>query len=171
MSWSSTTLHLAEDEKENPCTVELIADHLSKTIFISELIIALSFINVSLPFQCNRLLRWCPAPDCNNVIRVESVQARPVTCSCSYTFCFSCGEAWHEPVPCLQLKKWTKQIEGNSATLIWISANTKVRHLDNTFYIIRFYRRDQWIWIIFKILVLTSYVRNIGVSSPNIDKW
>ncbi|UYV77060.1 ARIH1 [Cordylochernes scorpioides] len=35
-------------------------------------------------------LRWCPSPDCNNVIRVQSVESRPVTCNCSHTFCFGC---------------------------------------------------------------------------------
>ena len=49
-------------------------------------------------FQCNRLMKWCTAPDCNNAIKVSHVEARPVKCRCSHQFCFACGERWHDPV-------------------------------------------------------------------------
>jgi hypothetical protein len=76
--------------------------------------------------QCNRLLRWCPSPDCNNAIKVQYVEARPVTCKCTHTFCFACGENWHDPVKCHLLRKWIKKCDDDSETSNWIAANTKV---------------------------------------------
>lgn len=76
-------------------------------------------------FQCNRLLRWCPSPDCNNAIKVQYVEPHHVTCKCNHTFCFSCGENWHDPVKCHLLKKWIKKCDDDSETSNWIAANTK----------------------------------------------
>jgi len=75
--------------------------------------------------ECNRLLRWCPSPDCNNAIKVQYVEARPVTCKCTHTFCFACGENWHDPVKCHLLRKWIKKCDDDSETSNWIAANTK----------------------------------------------
>ncbi|XP_074650298.1 E3 ubiquitin-protein ligase arih1-like [Tubulanus polymorphus] len=75
--------------------------------------------------ECNRLMRWCPAPDCGNAIKVAYYDAKPVTCLCGYTFCFSCGENWHDPVKCRWLKKWIKKCDDDSETSNWIAANTK----------------------------------------------
>lgn len=75
--------------------------------------------------ECNRLLRWCPSPDCNNAVKVQNVEARPVTCKCLHTFCFQCGENWHDPVKCHLLKKWIKKCDDDSETSNWIAANTK----------------------------------------------
>ncbi|XP_059474517.1 E3 ubiquitin-protein ligase ariadne-1 [Neocloeon triangulifer] len=75
--------------------------------------------------ECNRLLRWCPSPDCNNAIKVTHVECRPVTCKCNHTFCFACGENWHDPVKCSLLRKWIKKCDDDSETSNWIAANTK----------------------------------------------
>uniref|UniRef100_A0A1B6IAE4 RBR-type E3 ubiquitin transferase n=1 Tax=Homalodisca liturata TaxID=320908 RepID=A0A1B6IAE4_9HEMI len=75
--------------------------------------------------ECNRLLRWCPSPDCNNAIKVQYVEARAVTCKCMHTFCFQCGENWHDPVRCNLLKRWIKKCDDDSETSNWIAANTK----------------------------------------------
>ncbi|EFA12717.1 Protein ariadne-1-like Protein [Tribolium castaneum] len=75
--------------------------------------------------ECNRLLRWCPSPDCNYAVKVSYVDAKPVTCICTHVFCFSCGENWHDPVKCSLLKKWIKKCDDDSETSNWISANTK----------------------------------------------
>eukprot|EP00088_Acartia_fossae_P006986 TRINITY_DN13237_c0_g1_i2.p1 TRINITY_DN13237_c0_g1~~TRINITY_DN13237_c0_g1_i2.p1 ORF type:complete len:511 (+),score=134.69 TRINITY_DN13237_c0_g1_i2:117-1649(+) len=75
--------------------------------------------------QCNRLLKWCPSPDCNNAIKVQTVEAKPVKCRCGHQFCFSCAENWHDPVRCTFIKKWTKKCDDDSETSNWISANTK----------------------------------------------
>ncbi|XP_003740103.1 potential E3 ubiquitin-protein ligase ariadne-1 isoform X1 [Galendromus occidentalis] len=75
--------------------------------------------------QCNRLLRWCPKPECTNAIKVSYVEARSVTCRCGHVFCFACGENWHDPVKCSLLKKWQKKCDDDSETSNWIAANTK----------------------------------------------
>lgn len=75
--------------------------------------------------ECNRLLRWCPSPDCSYAIKVSYVDAKPVSCQCGYVFCFACGESWHDPVKCGLLKKWIKKCDDDSETSNWIAANTK----------------------------------------------
>lgn len=75
--------------------------------------------------ECNKLLRWCPSPDCGNAIKVACHDSRPVTCKCGTVFCFGCGEAWHDPVRCYWLRKWIKKCDDDSETSNWIAANTK----------------------------------------------
>ncbi|XP_054707104.1 E3 ubiquitin-protein ligase arih1-like [Uloborus diversus] len=75
--------------------------------------------------SCNPLLQHCPSPDCNNVIKVQHVDARPVTCSCGHVFCFKCTKNWHDPVNCNLLRKWQKKCDDDSETSNWIAANTK----------------------------------------------
>uniref|UniRef100_H2Y8G8 RBR-type E3 ubiquitin transferase n=1 Tax=Ciona savignyi TaxID=51511 RepID=H2Y8G8_CIOSA len=75
--------------------------------------------------ECNSLLKWCPAPDCHHVIKVEYRDRQPVKCQCGRVFCFECSESWHDPVLCLHLKKWLKKCDDDSETSNWISANTK----------------------------------------------
>lgn len=75
--------------------------------------------------ECNRMLRWCPAPDCGHVVKVVHYDCKPVTCKCGHTFCFGCGENWHDPVRCRYLRKWIKKCDDDSETSNWIAANTK----------------------------------------------
>ncbi|CAH1737077.1 E3 ubiquitin-protein ligase ariadne-1 isoform X1 [Aphis gossypii] len=75
--------------------------------------------------ECNRLLRWCPSPDCNNVIKAQYIDSKPVMCRCLHVFCFVCGENWHDPVKCNLLRKWIKKCDDDSETSNWIAANTK----------------------------------------------
>lgn len=42
--------------------------------------------------------------------QVSYVEARAVTCNCGHTFCFACGENWHDPVRCGLIKKWQKKV-------------------------------------------------------------
>ncbi|CAB1331777.1 unnamed protein product, partial [Coregonus sp. 'balchen'] len=37
--------------------------------------------------ECNRLLKWCPAPDCHHVVKVHYPDAKPVRCKCGRQFC------------------------------------------------------------------------------------
>jgi hypothetical protein len=49
-----------------------------------------------------------------------------VTCtSCKTSFCFQCGQSWHEPIKCKWLRKWQKKCHDDSETSNWIAANTK----------------------------------------------
>eukprot|EP00057_Strongylocentrotus_purpuratus_P031404 XP_784503.1 PREDICTED: E3 ubiquitin-protein ligase arih1 isoform X2 [Strongylocentrotus purpuratus] len=75
--------------------------------------------------ECNRLMRWCPAPDCPNAFKANHIEPHPVTCICAHTCCFVCGENWHDPVKCSWLKKWIKKCDDDSETSNWIAANTK----------------------------------------------
>ncbi|PAV90167.1 hypothetical protein WR25_02617 [Diploscapter pachys] len=76
--------------------------------------------------EINRLLKWCPMPNCGRAIKVQQFEARPVMCkSCSQRFCFRCAHEWHAPVNCRLLKLWMKKCQDDSETSNWINANTK----------------------------------------------
>ncbi|RWS02822.1 E3 ubiquitin-protein ligase arih1-like protein, partial [Leptotrombidium deliense] len=69
--------------------------------------------------------RWCPNPLCSHVVKVKFFDSLKVRCYCGKTFCFECGENWHEPVNCDLLKKWIKKCKDDGETGKWILANTK----------------------------------------------
>ena len=81
--------------------------------------------------ESNRLLRWCPRPDCMHAFSVQSSEAHPVTCICGTEVCFGCGEPNHEPIGCDLLREWNKKSAGNNTERIdgktanWIVTNTK----------------------------------------------
>ncbi|KAG9508821.1 E3 ubiquitin-protein ligase ARIH1 [Fragariocoptes setiger] len=75
--------------------------------------------------ECNKLLRWCPKPECSHAIKVQSLDFQPVKCVCGCIFCFLCGDDWHEPVKCDIIRKWKKKCDDDSETSHWIAANTK----------------------------------------------
>ncbi|XP_065316151.1 E3 ubiquitin-protein ligase ARIH1-like isoform X2 [Gordionus sp. m RMFG-2023] len=75
--------------------------------------------------ECNRLMRWCPSPDCQFAMKVQYVDTRPVKCICGHVFCFNCCENWHDPVKCNWLRRWIKKCDDDSETSNWIAANTK----------------------------------------------
>ncbi|KAK2704019.1 E3 ubiquitin-protein ligase ariadne-1-like [Artemia franciscana] len=75
--------------------------------------------------ECNRLLRWCPGPGCNNAVRAHHPECRPVMCTCGEVFCFMCGQNWHDPVKCSLLRRWIRKCDDDSETSNWIAANTK----------------------------------------------
>ncbi|OXA59206.1 E3 ubiquitin-protein ligase ariadne-1 [Folsomia candida] len=77
--------------------------------------------------ECNRLMRWCPSPDCTFAVRIQWVGAvrNGVTCRCGFSFCFCCGRSSHQPLTCVMIKKWIQKCEDDSETANWIEANTK----------------------------------------------
>ncbi|CAI4223155.1 unnamed protein product [Auanema sp. JU1783] len=75
--------------------------------------------------ESNRLIKWCPGPDCGKAIKVSQAEARPVQCTCNMCFCFGCANEWHEPVNCRLLRLWMKKCSDDSETSNWINANTK----------------------------------------------
>lgn len=77
--------------------------------------------------ESNKLLRWCPASDCNHVIKVKSLETKLLKCQCNYTFCFCCGETYDDPTKCdylLKLKK-ERQDREEAETLKWLQENTR----------------------------------------------
>uniref|UniRef100_A0A2K5C675 RBR-type E3 ubiquitin transferase n=1 Tax=Aotus nancymaae TaxID=37293 RepID=A0A2K5C675_AOTNA len=48
--------------------------------------------------ECNRLLKWCPAPDCHHVVKVQYPDAKPVRCKCGRQF-------WNVPNAMSQLRR------------------------------------------------------------------
>ncbi|CAF0788086.1 unnamed protein product [Adineta steineri] len=76
--------------------------------------------------ECNRNMRWCPGTNCTNAIKAPYCDVAMVTCTtCKTSFCFQCGQNWHEPIKCKWLKKWQKKCHDDSETSNWIAANTK----------------------------------------------
>ncbi|XP_055347495.1 E3 ubiquitin-protein ligase arih1-like [Paramacrobiotus metropolitanus] len=76
--------------------------------------------------ESHRCMRWCPGADCLYAVRVRSAEWMPVKCTqCQTTFCFLCGQPWHDPVTCDVLKRWRKKCADDSETSNWIAANTK----------------------------------------------
>lgn len=75
----------------------------------------------------NRALTWCPGVDCGHAVRCFGPrEAYQITCTnCSECFCFACGQPWHDPVRCEQLKIWLKKIGDDAGTCNWIAINTK----------------------------------------------
>ncbi|KAI8603059.1 hypothetical protein EDD21DRAFT_302846 [Dissophora ornata] len=77
------------------------------------------------------VLRWCPAPNCENAVECRLAQSSfttvvpTVLCACGDKFCFGCGLGDHQPAPCGLVKMWQKKCADDSETANWISAHTK----------------------------------------------
>lgn len=74
-------------------------------------------------------IKLCPTSDCGCVVEYcsEGRGSRnfDVTCSCFYSFCWSClGEA-HSPVDCETAAKWTATNSSDMETQNWLLANNK----------------------------------------------
>ncbi|KAK1345426.1 hypothetical protein QTO34_007883 [Cnephaeus nilssonii] len=73
---------------------------------------------------CNRLLKWCPAPDCHHVVKVQYPDAKPVRCKCGRArFVLTVEKIGM--ILLNWLKKWIKKCDDDSETSNWIAANTK----------------------------------------------
>ena len=73
--------------------------------------------------ETSKNMRYCPAPRCNKVALGSGVSV--VRCTCSYPFCFKCGEEGHDPCSCQQLSDWNEKCMNESETANWILVNTK----------------------------------------------
>jgi len=73
----------------------------------------------------NEKLKWCPAPNCGNVITADMLKGQIVACSCGFRFCFRCQQESHFPATCEQVRMWQKKIQDVSETQNWIMANTQ----------------------------------------------
>lgn len=84
------------------------------------MLVAKSFVD------SNKLLRWCPYPDCGRCARVQSSEVRHIVCLCKSEWCFRCGLAFHAPLnDCKLLKKWLQKAIDDSETTNWLVVNTK----------------------------------------------
>ncbi|TIB67986.1 hypothetical protein E3Q06_03923 [Wallemia mellicola] len=79
-----------------------------------------------------RGLRFCPGPDCENVIECQVRDSDLesyipiVLCKCGQVSCFGCSfNGDHRPALCGVTNLWVKKCEDDSETANWISANTK----------------------------------------------
>jgi ariadne-1 len=76
--------------------------------------------------DCSKAMRFCPAANCEKVVMsTDSHSQSVVRCSCSFVFCFDCGEESHAPTSCLQLSSWTEKCMSDGESSKWIFANTK----------------------------------------------
>ncbi|GLJ47793.1 hypothetical protein SUGI_1009410 [Cryptomeria japonica] len=74
----------------------------------------------------NKRIKWCPAPECEYAVEVESGECEyDVTCKCSYNFCWGCSEEMHRPVDCDTIRKWVSKDKGSAETEKWKLVNTK----------------------------------------------
>ncbi|EOD31044.1 hypothetical protein EMIHUDRAFT_415290, partial [Emiliania huxleyi CCMP1516] len=71
------------------------------------------------------LLKWCPAPGCDFVIKVRDLSRTECACACGMTFCFQCSREAHAPLLCETLTRWEDKVKDDSATGQWMSANAK----------------------------------------------
>lgn len=73
--------------------------------------------------ETSKTMRWCPGPGCQMVAVGNGVST--VRCSCSYIFCFRCGEEAHAPCSCEQRVQWMEKCADVSETANWLLVNTK----------------------------------------------
>ena len=62
--------------------ISLLYCYIFLSIFLNRIVMLLEFYIFTPIFslQCNRLLKWCPAPDCSNAVKVSHVEAKPSRC-------------------------------------------------------------------------------------------
>ncbi|XP_031626531.1 potential E3 ubiquitin-protein ligase ariadne-1-like [Contarinia nasturtii] len=75
--------------------------------------------------EYNRNLKWCPSPGCTYAIKVNQIltHQQNCTCKCGHSFCFSCGDASHDPIPCALMDNWKRN--SNDDTILYLTKHTK----------------------------------------------
>ncbi|KFD57249.1 hypothetical protein M513_01760 [Trichuris suis] len=102
---------------DDEMVLEILQDHQVKRRY--------QYLTLKTFVESSRIFRWCPAPSCAFVIKVQQSDAKPVKCRCGCSFCFQCGSDWHAPVMCSMLQRWITKCSSDSETSNWIAANTK----------------------------------------------
>ncbi|PAA77784.1 hypothetical protein BOX15_Mlig002420g1 [Macrostomum lignano] len=75
-----------------------------------------------------RRLAPCPGLDCDMAVSLTDDTGGlvcRVTCRCGKSFCFACGNDWHEPIGCEMLRRWLQKNEGESMNTQWFLVHTK----------------------------------------------
>ena len=95
--------------------------------------------------EYNGNMRWCPGTICTDAIeasnrdvamasiddlliihdRDKDLFSKTTGTSCETSFCFQCGQSWHEPIRCEWLERWQKKCNDDSETNHWIAVNAK----------------------------------------------
>lgn len=75
--------------------------------------------------QCNRLIRWCPSPDCSKAIKVLMVKQPAVRCACGASFCFQCLQEAHDLIPCELFAEFLNVRATNLEVASWLVKHTK----------------------------------------------
>lgn len=74
----------------------------------------------------NPSVKWCLNPEgCSNVIEYHGSDPHEITCSCTYIWCWACGEEAHRPADCKTVNMWNVKNSAESENISWIRANTK----------------------------------------------
>ena len=72
----------------------------------------------------NPFLKFCPAAECDKVIKVADLGRTETTCTCGLVFCFRCSRPAHFPMSCALLTRWEDRSMSDAADGQWIQANT-----------------------------------------------
>eukprot|EP01006_Ploeotia_vitrea_P027744 TRINITY_DN60516_c0_g1_i1.p2 TRINITY_DN60516_c0_g1~~TRINITY_DN60516_c0_g1_i1.p2 ORF type:complete len:500 (-),score=29.52 TRINITY_DN60516_c0_g1_i1:2675-4174(-) len=76
--------------------------------------------------EMNPNYRWCPGRECSKVLWCEEATDSCVTCeSCGEGMCFQCGEEWHVPTTCKELKAWKDKEHNDGDNIKYMIAYTK----------------------------------------------
>lgn len=76
----------------------------------------------------SRTLRHCPAPGCEFIIQNHAESKKKVTCVCGSSFCFFCGNDYHDPLPCKLVNSWLQLLlqPAEKFSKEWMEAFTKI---------------------------------------------
>ncbi|XP_069142389.1 potential E3 ubiquitin-protein ligase ariadne-2-like [Argopecten irradians] len=111
---------------ENNCHILVPEDFLCRSLSKPELrdkYTKLSFLDL---VNTHPQLRFCPGPNCSNVVRAKDTRSKKVDCAqCKTVFCFGCGIEYHAPTDCATIRKWLTKCADDSETANYISAHTK----------------------------------------------
>lgn len=73
----------------------------------------------------NPSVKWCTNPGgCKNAAELQGVSDE-IRCSCTYVWCWLCGEESHRPADCKTVNQWIVKNSAESENISWIRANTK----------------------------------------------
>ncbi|XP_074315835.1 putative E3 ubiquitin-protein ligase ARI10 [Silene latifolia] len=72
-------------------------------------------------------IKWCPSPGCDRAVELEhgGTGEYDVTCDCSHSFCWNCGEDCHRPLECKIVLDWIVKNNSEAENTMWILAYTK----------------------------------------------
>ena len=71
-------------------------------------------------------LVYCINPSCNKVARIPyGCMVDEIACPCGTSTCAQCGNEYHAPCGCSDLKRWTARCNNDGDTAKWLMINTK----------------------------------------------